>query len=425
MGSTCECGRRHRSLGRGALGVSVVALVVAMSGSAIAVTGGTFILGRANTANATSTLSNTAGTPLSLKAKSGRAPLAVNSTVRVPKLNADLLDGLHSGAFLRSKATAANASKLGGQTVGQVKSGLKITPKQLATLRWDKDPTKPGTFATGAGTGPAGIGFDGAHMWVTNYSTGTVSVFNLNGTKVGTYATGLFPFGIAFDGTHMWVTNTGSDNVSVFNLNGTQINGSPFTTGETPIAVAFDGSHMWVTNGVGSSLSVFNLDGSRAAGIGASGTVNSSEFVTGVAFDGTHMWVVSLTGDVSVFNLNGTQIAGSPFATGKQNYDVAFDGTRMWVSNPSSNTVTVFNRDGTLAGTYATGLGPEALAFDGSHMWVGNSEASNASVFNLDGTKVTGSPFATGAQVKGAAFDGANMWFTNIGADTVRKLRIP
>ncbi|MSW42680.1 MAG: hypothetical protein F2842_10750, partial [Actinobacteria bacterium] len=182
MGSTCECGRRHRGLGRGALGVSVVALVVAMSGSAIAATGGTFILGRSNTATATTILSNTAGTPLSLKAKSGRAPLAVNSSVLVPKLNADLLDGLHSGAFLRSKATAANASKLGGQTLGQVKSGLKITPQQLATLRWDKDPTKPGTFATGAGTGPAGIGFDGAHMWVTNYSTGTVSVFNLNGT---------------------------------------------------------------------------------------------------------------------------------------------------------------------------------------------------------------------------------------------------
>jgi len=71
-------------------------------GSAVAATGGKFILGYSNSATKTSTLSNAYGTPLALTAKSGSAPLKVNSGTKVTYLNADRVDGLDSSAFART-----------------------------------------------------------------------------------------------------------------------------------------------------------------------------------------------------------------------------------------------------------------------------------------------------------------------------------
>ena len=92
-------GRLHRP--SHATVVAYLALVVAVGGgTAYAATGGTFVLGKSNAAATTTALSRTtAGAPLSLVAKTGSAPLAVNSKIKVPNLNADLLDGQHSTAF--------------------------------------------------------------------------------------------------------------------------------------------------------------------------------------------------------------------------------------------------------------------------------------------------------------------------------------
>jgi len=69
--------------------VAYVALFVAMSGTAVAATGGSFVLGRANTASKTSTLTSRAGAPLSLVAPPGRSPLRVSSARQVSLLNGD------------------------------------------------------------------------------------------------------------------------------------------------------------------------------------------------------------------------------------------------------------------------------------------------------------------------------------------------
>ena len=358
-----------RSLsGRAALALSVVAVVVAMSGTAIAATGGSFILGRGNAETTTAGLTNTAGIPLSLAAKTGYAPLAVNSTVKVARLNADLLDGVDSSLFLRSTATAVNATKLGGQTLAQVKSGLAITPAQLATLRWDKDPTKPGTYATG--TTPDGVAFDGTtHMWVTNNGSDTVSVFNLDGTQItgSPFATGSLPYGVAFDGTHMWVANGGSSTVSVFNLDGTQITGSPFATGTGPNGVAFDGTNVWVANSGTASpgtVTKFSLDGATAVPYATGGDRPQA-----LAFDGAHMWVTTdnVTNDVTEFNLDGS-IIGLFSTPGSYATAIAFDGAHMWVGDDSTH-LSEFGGDGSLLRTFPQSVTPTAIAFDGTNMW--------------------------------------------------------
>ncbi|HEX3824961.1 MAG TPA: hypothetical protein VHV79_10905 [Mycobacteriales bacterium] len=69
-------------------GIGVLCIVVSGIGVAVAATGGSLVLGHANTATATTTLSNSHGTPLSLKAKHGKPPLQVNSKTLVKNLNA-------------------------------------------------------------------------------------------------------------------------------------------------------------------------------------------------------------------------------------------------------------------------------------------------------------------------------------------------
>ena len=80
--------------------ISVIALVFSMSGTAYAATGGTFLLGRANTEGSVASLSNTHGTALSLSSAKGKPPLTVNRTVQIPRLNASELQGISaSGSF--------------------------------------------------------------------------------------------------------------------------------------------------------------------------------------------------------------------------------------------------------------------------------------------------------------------------------------
>src|SRR5581483_8162106 len=111
--------------------VALAALFVALGGTTWAATGGSFVLGKPNTADATTSLTapvaggralqltNTdttqvGSTALGLSVGSGHPPLSVNSSVKVTNLNADLLDGINSAGFLRSTGKAADSNLLDG-----------------------------------------------------------------------------------------------------------------------------------------------------------------------------------------------------------------------------------------------------------------------------------------------------------------------
>jgi hypothetical protein len=99
-----------------ATAIALVALFFSMSGVAYAATGGNFILGKANSAKAVTSLTNKAGTALSLTSAAADPPLTVGNSVQVPNLNASELDGQSSSAFLPATGTAANSNELGGHT---------------------------------------------------------------------------------------------------------------------------------------------------------------------------------------------------------------------------------------------------------------------------------------------------------------------
>ncbi len=88
-------------------------MLVLGSGSAVAATGGKLLLGRSNTATATTTLASTKGTALSLRAPAGKPPLTVSSGARVPNLNADRVDGLSSADLARTKGRTATVTRTG------------------------------------------------------------------------------------------------------------------------------------------------------------------------------------------------------------------------------------------------------------------------------------------------------------------------
>ncbi len=86
-----------------AIGVAVmVALVLGLASAALGADGGPFKLGKSNFAQSvTSLIKSGAGPALNLQVDSG-PPLSVNSSDKVTDLNADLIDGQDSTAFLRN-----------------------------------------------------------------------------------------------------------------------------------------------------------------------------------------------------------------------------------------------------------------------------------------------------------------------------------
>jgi hypothetical protein len=118
----------------------VVAYLALLLATAVAATGGTFILGKANAASSVSILTSSAGPALSLRAPSGAAPLQVNRNVKVTNLNADLLDGKDSTAFVPKATFDAlradhTALQLRVATLEEQRAGHETLAEEVAAVR--------------------------------------------------------------------------------------------------------------------------------------------------------------------------------------------------------------------------------------------------------------------------------------------------
>lgn len=112
--------------------VAYLALSVALGGTAYSATGGTFILGQSNKASQETTLTNKKGAALALKSKAGAPSLRVNRTVKVPNLNADLLDGVDSTALQRRVSGSCDAGRF---VTGISAAGAPVCKAFLPNLR--------------------------------------------------------------------------------------------------------------------------------------------------------------------------------------------------------------------------------------------------------------------------------------------------
>jgi len=109
--------------------LGALALFIALGGAGYSATGGTFVLGRLNSAGSQSTLSasvpkkalqitnakrSAGATALGLKVAAGHAPFTVNSGAKVVNLNADRLDGIDSASFVMLGTKVGDSDTLDG-----------------------------------------------------------------------------------------------------------------------------------------------------------------------------------------------------------------------------------------------------------------------------------------------------------------------
>jgi hypothetical protein len=130
-----------RMFSKGVVVGAITSTVVLMAATAFAGTGigAVFNLGQTNTVNATSTLTGsqagamlqvtntstgTGASGIGINVASGKPPLAVNSTTKVPSLNVDLLDGRDSTYFVPASTV---------RRIGPINVSFSSTPT-LATI---------------------------------------------------------------------------------------------------------------------------------------------------------------------------------------------------------------------------------------------------------------------------------------------------
>ncbi len=153
------------------------------------------------------------------------------------------------------------------------------------------------------GNDPAGVVFDGTNIYVSNFSSGTLTVIDPT-TETSTGGIVLpgspRPWGMVFDGRYLYVADDANDRVSVVD----PVAGSELTTitvGTNPLDVTYDGTFVYATNSVDDSVSV--IDPSTRSVVGTVDLPTATGGVTdgpeGILFDGTNIWVAGVDDTVT------------------------------------------------------------------------------------------------------------------------------
>jgi hypothetical protein len=188
------------------------------------------------------------------------------------------------------------------------------------------------------GAFPRSITFDGLNLWTANRGTGpgqgSITRYNIVADTETTFVVGFNqPAGIVFDGTHLWVVDEEADELYRVNpANGTVLENLDLVVIESPTAIpVFDGANIWVP--VKNHLTVVST--STPARVLAMLPGNGlGEFNTAVAFDGERIMVtvagptpaVSLWKATSLTPLGTLALGGSNVPRG-----VCSDGLHFWI----------------------------------------------------------------------------------------------
>lgn len=200
------------------------------------------------------------------------------------------------------------------------------------------DPTQPAgpvtTLTSNLGSFPRGIAYDGQRIWTAN-NGGSVSIVTLNPLTVTTVRPGLNQlYGIAYDGANMWVTDDTAG--SVDKLRKLDSNGAVLLSvdvGDVPVGPVFDGTNIWVPCATG-SLTVVRAIGGLAGTVLATLTGNGLNNPYQAAFDGERIIVTSeLSGTLSLFRASDlTPLGTVPTGPGSHPLGVCSDGVDFWIA---------------------------------------------------------------------------------------------
>jgi hypothetical protein len=231
-------------------------------------------------------------------------------------------------------------------------------------------------------------------IYETNYQSGTVEIYSLRGSDLGTFVRVPHPTGLVFDGVgNLYVSSDKAPNYTIqkFTPDGT---GTIFADSglDGPHALVFDGAgNLYVANANGDTIEKFTPDGVGTVFADADDGLSTP---LDLAFDTAgNLYVSNLNsgptggGRVLKFTPDGV---GSVFAdTGLDGaYGLAFDHAgNLYVSNNNSNTIEEFSPTGTDLGVFASvGLNqPHGMLFSQGYLYVANRGNNTIEKFSSTG----------------------------------------
>ncbi len=192
----------------------------------------------------------------------------------------------------------------GGVTT--VASNLGVNPLEVAYdggRIWTANVGSPGSVSIVSGnlatptvttvttgfSGPNGILYDGAHIWVTDTGAGTLLKLDSSAAILQTVTVGSAPVYPVFDGANIWVPNFTSSSVSVVRASTGAVLATLTGNGLSgPKTAAFDGQRILVTNLVGASVSLW-----KAADLSTIGSFDTGAASDpyGACSDGINFWI--------------------------------------------------------------------------------------------------------------------------------------
>lgn len=259
----------------------------------------------------------------------------------------------------------------------------------------------------GIGIAPYGVAYDGANIWVANYSRNTVTKLKAgDGSLVASYRVA-GPWGMAFDGENIWVANYSEGSVTKLRARNGALLGV-YQVGVNPRAVLFDGRYIWVAcGGERGTVSKLREDGTML-------WTTPVEDPWDMAFDGSTVWVTNRNIN-RVTRLNESGCIVGVYKAGDHPLGIAFDGAYMWVADNGNDTVTKLNAvDGKRVGKFPVGIDPFGIFSDGHYVWIARANGVLTKI-TTQGCLIAN--FDAGDAPDGIAFDGVNIWVANSEGD--------
>ena len=151
------------------------------------------------------------------------------------------------------------------------------------------------------GPSPYGMAFDGANIWVANFTGDSVTKLRASdGVILDTIPVGTLPASTAFDGENVWVSIYNDDELAKIRASDDTVLGT-FPVGEGPENLVFDGANIWVANHWSNSVTKLRAsDGARLQDVVVGGgpwgialALGSGSVLTFDSSQGFRFWVGS------------------------------------------------------------------------------------------------------------------------------------
>jgi len=188
------------------------------------------------------------------------------------------------------------------------------------------------------------------------------------------------PAGLAWDGSHLWVADDDTDTFYKLDPSDGRVLSSCASPGSEPRGLVWDGNHLWHQDNV--TRKIYKLD--RAAGTVVSAVdapvkqagARTPEF-GGMAWDGRHVWYGTVDGWSSRMNVLDPEKGSVERFVFTKGYPraLATDGTFIWsaTDNEGKRLGIVYKyklSDGLYVSQFDTpGFYPTGLAYDGHYLW--------------------------------------------------------